>query len=253
MFNGKLFNFKIDCALPFSWNKGKAFAYGRNFDALSFRVKGNANYFHREKTYHVETNDILFVPAHYDYTIDSNATEEVLVIHFYMENSEFKDMKIFTPANPEVFHQLFSKTCKLWKNKSAGYRYELPSVFYEILKEMEVQKQNNSSLQPIFQNALDYMQKNFNDPEITIESIAKYIKVSTVYLRKLFKLNMNISPIKYLNTLKLERANELLKAGYYSIEQISSMSGFNDSKYFSTLYKKNNGISPSKNLKRALK
>ena len=43
----------------------------------------------------------------------------------------------------------------------------------------------------------------------------------------------------------------LLKTGYYSIEEIADLSGFNDPKYFSSLYKKKIGYLPSERLKLA--
>ena len=250
MFDDKFFYFKIDCALSFSWNKGKAYARERSFDALSFRIKGNANYYHKNNSYHVGTNDILFVPAHYDYVIDSQCSEEVLVVHFHIENSSFSEMKTFKPSKPDVFNRLFSKMCNVWNSKPIGYEYKLSALFYSILEEIEIQtKQNEAS--PKLQEALDFIQKNFSLPEINIETVAEHIGVSTVYLRRLFNKNLNITPIKYLNKLRIEYATELLKTGYYSIEEVATLSGFNDAKYFSLLYKKSVGCPPSKKLTKA--
>lgn len=63
---------------------------------------------------------------------------------------------------------------------------------------------------------------------------------------------MNVSPLKYLNDLKINYAIGLLKTGYYTIEEIADLSGFNDPKYFSTLYKKRFGVPPSEKLRKAL-
>ena len=88
------YNLKIDSAFAISWQKGTAYARPRKYDALSFRVKGNATYAHEEKIYQVHKNDLLFVPANYHYNITANKDEEVLVIHFYIENSHFDDMEM---------------------------------------------------------------------------------------------------------------------------------------------------------------
>lgn len=61
------YNLKIESAFSISWQKNVAYARPRKYDALSFRLKGNATYSHGENIYHVETNDILFVPANYEY------------------------------------------------------------------------------------------------------------------------------------------------------------------------------------------
>ena len=77
------FSLTVDCALPFSWKACTAYAHPRVFDALSFRVRGNADYVCGEKRLHTETNDILFVPANQDYVLTANTSESVLVIHFF--------------------------------------------------------------------------------------------------------------------------------------------------------------------------
>ena len=250
MFDGKLFDFKIDCALPFSWEKGRAYARARSFDALSFRLKGNADYYHEKKHYHVDKNDILFVPANYDYVIDPHCSEQVLVIHFNIKNSCFTEMKTFTPTNPDVFERSFSAICRVWNNKPTGYAYKLAELFYGILEEIEIQKTENDT-SPKLQKAINFMQKNFCLPETNVEAVAEHVGVSTVYLRKIFNKNMHVTPIEYLRELRLDHACELLKTGYYSVEDVATLSGFSDAKYFSITYKKRKGVSPSKDFKKA--
>ena len=245
---------KIESAFSISWQKNVAYARPRNYDALSFRLKGNATYSHGENIYHVETNDILFVPANYDYTINAHKDEEVLVVHFYLENSTFKNMEIFRPSNPDVFYRIFTEMTEIWRLKPVGYTAKLLSLFYKMVEQIEIQTQKQILAQKPkkLQKALNYLSENFTNPEINIESAAKHIGTSTSYLRKIFTSGINITPIKFLNKLRMNYAAELLKTGYYSIEDIAEASGFTDSKYFSVLYKKKYGVPPSEKLKNAL-
>ena len=87
--------------------------------------------------------------------------------------------------------------------------------------------------------------------ETNVETIAKHANFSTVYLRKLFKANLDETPLQYLNRLRMDYAIGLLKTGYYTIEEISFQSGFNDPAYFAQCYKKKTGCLPSEKLKRA--
>ena len=203
----------------------------------------------------MEKNDILFVPAHYDYKITANKDEEVFVIHFFVENSNFEKMEIFKPLNPDVFERLFMEMQETWRMKSVGYQAKLTSLFYKIVEQIEVQeyKKNLQEKPGKLQEILDYFHENFTDQSTTIESAAKHIGISSVYLRKLFRSALNETPLHYLNNLRMDYAIGLLKTGYYSIEDISFLSGFNDSKYFSRLYKERTGTLPSKKLKRARK
>ena len=245
---------KLDCALPFSWKKGTRYARPRSFDALSFRVKGNADYTHESNFCHAETNDILFVPAHYDYTINSNTAEDVLVVHFFIENSPLREMHVFTPINPDVFQRLFVEICETWRVKPVGYKHKMAAIFYKILEQIEIQGVKKELLvkPKMLQEALDFLHENFSNPETTVETTANHVGISSVYLRKIFHTQLGKTPLHYLTNLRIEHAKALLKTGYYSIEEIATLSGFNDAKYFSSVYKKHVGVSPSKKLKRAL-
>ena len=86
------YNVKIDNAFSLSWDKKTAYAHPRSFYALSFRIKGNADYTHKDKHYHADKNDLVFVPENYDYVLSANTHEEIYVIHFYIENLRLNDM-----------------------------------------------------------------------------------------------------------------------------------------------------------------
>lgn len=247
------YNIKIESAFSLSWEKKTAYARPRNYDALSFRLKGNADYQHGEQKYHVNKNDILFVPAHYDYTLKANSNETVLVIHFFIENSAFDKLEIFSPDNPDVFERLFTELCTIWKQKPIGYKARMLSLFYKIAEQIAIQDYNKHLLlaPPKLQLALAYFHENFTIPETNVESCAKHINTSTVYLRKIFNSNLKTSPLKYLNNLRINYAIELLKTGYYTIEEIANLSGFYDPKYFSSLYKQKTGMLPSSKRKKA--
>lgn len=254
MINLTSYNIKLASAFSLSWDQRVAYARPRKFDALSFRLKGNADYQHGKQKYHVDKNDILFVPANYDYTLTSNTFETVLVIHFYIENSSFDKLQVFTPTNPDVFERLFNELCLIWRSKPIGYEARMLSIFYKILEQIDVQTYNRSlsSAPPKLQLALEYFQAHFTDSETNVATCAQHIKTSTVYLRKMFHATMNTTPLKYLNELRMDYAIGLLKTGYYSIEEIAFSSGFSDPKYFSTLYKQKTGVLPSTKHRKAL-
>ena len=246
-----LYNIKIDCAFSISWKKGTAYARERKYDALSFRINGSALYRHGDKEYVANKNDLLFIPANFDYTITANKSEDVLVVHFYLERSHLDEIEIFTPENPDVFERLFQEITRVWRTKATGYKQRMYSLFYKILEQIEIQgAQKASEDKPKkLQLALEYLHENFNNPQTTVESIAAHIGTSSVYLRRLFGDSFNKSPLQYLNDMRIEHAISLLKTGYYSIQDVATLSGYNDAKYFSSIYKKRTGHSPSKDLK----
>ena len=89
-----------------------------------------------------------------------------------------------------------------------------------------------------------HMRENL-DKEISLEDLSKNINISKGYLIELFKKEYGITPIKYLNKIRLARAKELLTTSAYNINQIAEKTGFPDSRYFSRLFRRAEGITPS--------
>ena len=66
-----------------------------------------------------------------------------------------------------------------------------------------------------------------------------------MHLRRIFKSAVNTTPVKYINYLRLEKAKNMLINSNYSVNEIAFSVGFEDAYYFSRLFKKEIGISPS--------
>ena len=68
--------------------------------------------------------------------------------------------------------------------------------------------------------------------------------MSEVYLRRLFQSVYGMPPLKFINSLKLSRAEELLRTGECSVTDVAYLSGFFDESYFSREFKKRYGVCP---------
>lgn len=87
--------------------------------------------------------------------------------------------------------------------------------------------------------------ENYTDPELSVQAIAVHAGISEVHLRRIFKSALNTTPTRYINYLRLEKAKNMLISSNYTIAEISLSVGFLDQYYFSRLFKKEIGISPS--------
>ena len=81
--------------------------------------------------------------------------------------------------------------------------------------------------------------------ELTLENISKELYVSPQYFSRLYKHEMGINFIEKLTAVRMENAKKLMERGEYSIKEICYMSGYSDPNYFSRLFKKFEGVSPS--------
>lgn len=91
---------------------------------------------------------------------------------------------------------------------------------------------------------LEYMETNYMH-RLTLSSISANVNLSSSYLCRIFKSEVGTSITNYLNNLRVRKAATLIKENTLSMKEISSMVGIDDQLYFSRLFKKCMGISPS--------
>lgn len=96
----------------------------------------------------------------------------------------------------------------------------------------------------LLEKIVAYINERISSP-ITIEEICNKFSVSRSSLQMLFKNNLNISPKKYINDLKLTKSKQLIKENKYTISEIAFMVGFNSIHYFSRAFTQKYEISPS--------
>ena len=88
-----------------------------------------------------------------------------------------------------------------------------------------------------------YIQENYRE-EIVLADLSEHINVSIYHLSHIFKDKMGVSPIKYVIQCRMEQAKKLLLETNLSVTEIAGNVGYNNSNYFSMLFKKMNGQSP---------
>jgi transcriptional regulator GlxA family with amidase domain len=101
-------------------------------------------------------------------------------------------------------------------------------------------------LQPtsiLVKHALAYLHQNFVNP-LTRQEIAEAVGVSKNYLSEIFRQELGFSPWDCLTRLRLQKAKELLHTTEDSITSVAAQTGFDDSAYFSRVFRKHNGMSP---------
>lgn len=220
------------------------FNTGRNFNALSFREHSDAVLYSKGQEYKMKDGSVGFVPANADYKRTATV-DEMTVVHFLTDCDVPQIIETFEISDFRYLKMLFDKIWDCFEKKESGYKYKCASVFYEILAECHRQNCKSEVNNSKIKNSVEFINGNFTDPDLKLESVAKRSFVSEVYFRKLFKEEYGISPLKYIINLRIQRAMQLISEGYYTLKEVAYMSGYNDYRHFSTEFKKINGISPS--------
>jgi AraC family transcriptional regulator, L-rhamnose operon transcriptional activator RhaR len=90
---------------------------------------------------------------------------------------------------------------------------------------------------------ISYIETNYQH-NISIANLAKKASMSEITLYRMFKKAFNISPINYIISVRISRAQEMLNNSKLNISEIARETGFSDSNYFSRAFKKLTGVSP---------
>lgn len=103
---------------------------------------------------------------------------------------------------------------------------------------------DQKNLQAI-QKAAEYIRKNFRN-KITIEDIAQEVYLSPCYVSRVFKQGLGCTLMEYLTKVRVDEAKTMLKNHKYNVMQVAEEIGFEDPAYFTRVFKKFEGITPSK-------
>ena len=142
-------------------------------------------------------------------------------------------------------------------NRFTLYQSFAPAMLYkEGLKDYEEARvvftefsSNEGFYKADIAKVLDYINKNYIH-RITLSSISEHVSLSPSYLCRIFKAEVGISITSYLNNLRIRKAAELIRQKDMPLKEISSLVGIDDQLYFSRLFKKCMGMSPSEYGKR---
>jgi two-component system response regulator YesN len=96
---------------------------------------------------------------------------------------------------------------------------------------------------PIIKKVCAYVDENLSS-DISLETAADFVGVSSFYLSKLFKEEKGETFINFISDKRLEKSRQLLSETSLSIKEITAEVGYNDQNYFSRIFKTKYGLSP---------
>ena len=217
----------------------------RPFCAISLRLEGDTDIELKNGSIHIGSHDLAFFPANTGYTRRSRH-DEMIVFHFNVQNFVGYELEILHDFEYERLLAIFTDAYREWNSKQSGYYYITSSLLYQVFAIIhENRSKQTERLTTTVVDALDYIARHYADCTLSVSMLAERAHMSDTYFRRLFKRDMGVSPKRYLNDLRLEHAQSLLNAGYYTIANVAEMVGFRDSKNFATAFKKSFGYPPS--------
>lgn len=252
--------------------------YGRNIDYLHFHNHLEIGFCYSGKgTLTLEDEDRIFtggmfsvIPKKFPHTTNSDGETlssweylfidaDTFLAEFYHDNPIMADRMIRRvnrkvhfckvtemPEMVELIHQIM----EIMRNRRELYLEEAKGIVLALLVEIarwnkvegeaEGKPVGNSSL---ISPALDYISE-FPDQQIRIEELAQMCHISETHFRRSFSECMNMTPVEYINWVRIKTACDELKKTNDSIGDIAVRTGFNTLSTFNRNFQKVMGISP---------
>ncbi|MDN4619555.1 AraC family transcriptional regulator [Paenibacillus sp. PsM32] len=228
--------------------------HSHHFVEFFYVTSGRGEFLVEDKRFAIKKNDVIVINPNVEHTeiSDTHQLLEYIVIGIHgislvNEENPFSYLKIDDVNNSILFyvHQLFEEyNARQYAYEEIG-RHLIRILLYLILRKKSVSLHVEPSQKVNREIALV---RNFIDihfkKDITLDVLASEAHINKYYLSHAFKKTYDISPLKYLSTVRINTAKFLLESTNYSILDISEIVGFKSQSYFSQLFKKEIGLSP---------
>lgn len=161
--------------------------------------------------------------------------ELISVLMRRLENLPDGEKELF--SDRDVYEEFFSmETAEEMK------RYLVDQ--YQTLQRLIIQTNKLAGCGEVVREAVRYIEQNYRR-RISLADVSRELSVSPSYLSRIFKKDMGVNIVNYVNQIKMEKARELMSEGKLSMNEIALELGIQNYNYFYTLFKEIYGITPS--------
>lgn len=201
----------------------------------------------------LKKGDIFFYFTSSPYGLDSLDDFSYCYIGFTGTKATKLMNKLNINENNFIFHG-FENDREIWTtpltfSAEAIKLYSEGLLLCSFAKIAELQNAFSSdNLSEISVKMKKFIDENFNNPNLSLDLIAKQFSYNKKYLSKIFNQEFHITFSNYLCNIRVQNACSLMEKGFDGIQDIAYLCGFSDSLYFSKTFKKIMGYSPRQHL-----
>ena len=233
-------------------NINEFFIHRHEYFEVEYIIKGNGTYPIDDVEYPLEDGMLYFTTPASVHSMHSDDLTDLINVSFTYELCSEINIPELVESGAPVAIKLKGEDKKLIEAmlKEIVAVQDTDNIIYQanliscVLRKIIILSEAKKSTHTAYiRKALIYILGNFSSG-ITLNSVAEYLGVTPVYLCKYFKENMGISFQKYIDDIRFNHAERLLKTTEMNISQICTNSGFKDYSNFMHRFKNKYGMTP---------
>ena len=219
----------------------------RKSSGFALKTAGRTTYFQNGKSIISDPHHIVFLPKGSDYTYFVEENGDCFIFELDIAGEQpFSEITSLAIKNHSEASASAEKAERFFTYKKPGYRNKCMSCIYNILSNVITDTTYvNSAKYELIKPSIRYLEKNLGNPDINTELLAEISEISIPYFRKLFFEIYKMPVAKYIESVRIGKARELLKNDFGSVGDVSELVGYRNIYHFSKAFKKVTGISPS--------
>ncbi len=208
--------------------------------------------FENGSTINYKEGDVVAIPPR---VLHANSSVDGFTnIHMRMEAPAFHGKSAFRLSDgPEGQYRFVFNEAKYYYQADITKRELVLEALGDLIASYILVKLSNSGFSdPVEQIRISIMH-SYTQPDFALDAAIRQLPFHYDYLRKLFKKEVGVTPLEYMTGLRMKKAESLLSSAWsrdYSVAEVAEMCGYSDPLYFSRVFNKHFGCSPSAFAKR---
>lgn len=224
---------------------------------LIYVVSGKGHVLCDDILYEVKKGDVIAIDSYMMHQVRPDEEIQILCLIINRDfckanNINTSKLHFVQKIQNDFLNQLFDTLMEEYSAehefKQAGIKCALLNIVLFLCRNFAKEK---PSAKPISESAFHYVRKSTDyikenlTKKLTVDEIASNVGLSKYYFLRQFKKITGYTVIDYVNIIRCEYAQELLRSEKYKIKEVALLCGFDNFSYFTNVYKKYTGTLPS--------
>lgn len=227
---------------------------GRKWHGFFYVYSGAATFYADGKEYVVLAGDLLYIPQNKRYKMAYTAESTVfVVVNFVLRDPNGSDAfffdnisLVFKDQNNSLAQIMTNfELCSTSQNIGSLLRQkELMYCLLGLIYKGETHLTKDGTVDSRISRGVSLLEQTYLE-NLPIEQYAKTSNVSVNTFRRIFGKRFGMSPIKYRNLMRMDRARALLYEGSFTVAEVTYAVGFENVGYFCRYYRQTFGETPT--------